>query len=106
MAESDNEMIVYQVGRLFRRIFDFEPMKSASYQPSKKHLQAASPFIEKQTVEEMRSLHDSIMGFDKEKHTVGHHPIVRESFFVNNTAVFSVPFYASLGFVEGAFAGP
>lgn len=31
IAEDDNEAIVYQFGRLLRRIGDFEPMKSASY---------------------------------------------------------------------------
>ena len=30
IAEGDNEAIVYQFGRLLRRITDFEPMKSSS----------------------------------------------------------------------------
>ena len=34
IAEDDTETALYQVGRLFRRIFDFEPMKSASLEGS------------------------------------------------------------------------
>ena len=82
IAEDDNEAIVYQFGRLLRRIGDFEPMKSAtldsgedkqnSSQWMAKHKERASkmegfedpfrdgPFAQP-TVQEMREFHDKLL---------------------------------------------
>jgi len=69
-------------------------MKSGSLKPSLKTI--SSPFTS-ETVADMRALHDTLV--------VDHipEPRVRESFFVNSTDIFSVPYFTVLGFTEGAF---
>lgn len=117
--------MVYQIGRLLRRIGDFEPMKSAPNTNQKaenwmsRHLQSTAhirnPFrngpFDKVSVEEMRELHDSLMEttnlFVKKHAEVERQSGVNARVgvnLVNNTQTISVPYYATLGFVDGAFS--
>ena len=61
----DYEKVIYQIGRLVRRVFDFEPMKNASLH-QKKLQTVSTPFNEKTSID-MRNLHDDIWIPKKDK---------------------------------------
>ena len=129
IVDEDYITTVYQIGRLFRRLFDFTPMKSASGPAYT--LKAANQSIldsldlsynkVDQTPQENAKRNSAIneleipdintyvdavinLGGDEDENT----PQVGEVYIgplQNRTNWFSMPFYLVLGFVDGAF-GP
>jgi len=104
IRDQDTEKIIFQVGRVTRRIFNFGPMKSASLHP--RLATVSSPFPES-TVSSMRDLHDHLLNGETDSDPTTHQrPRLKSTPFVSTVDSIEVPFYASLGFIEGAFAPP
>jgi hypothetical protein len=75
---------------------DFEPMKSGSL----KSLKSTSFPFERETVADMRDIHDTLL---EDQIQQSYKNDYLHSFFLNNTSIISEPYYAGLGFIDGAF---